>query len=121
MNNCNYIGSSEIREQQGGVFWLAFAYSEDNEQIQLPEGCGFLIGLYDMNGGLVASFKSSEGQVEYNDGIYLIKITHDISKKIVGEVLMEITVYSQDLTVVEHTTDIVRIVFDQRRNNKLLP
>lgn len=121
MSNCNNVGSSMLQEQQGGVFWLAFAYSEDNEQIQLPEGCGFLIGLWDANGELVASFKSSEGQVVYNEGIYRIKITHEISKKIVGEVTMEITVYSQDLSVVDYTTDNVRIIFDQRRNNKLLP
>ena len=106
--------------QRGGVFWLAFAYGEDDEQKQLPEGCGFLIGLWDNNGNLVASFKSSEGEVIENDGIYRIKITHEVSKKIVGEVSMEITIYKPDLTVVDHATDIVRIIFDDRRNNKLL-
>ena len=115
------FGSRAIQEQQGGVFWLAFAYGEDNEQKPLPEGMEFLIGLYDANGELIASFKSSEGQVEAVEGIYRIKITHDISKKIVGEAQMEITMYKPDLSEVEHTTDIVKIIFDQRRNNKLLP
>lgn len=121
MNNCNCNGgSSEVPLRQGEVFWLAFAYGEDDEQMQLPEGCGFLIGLYDSQDNLVASFKSSEGQVVENEGIYRIKITHEISKKIVGDVYMEITVYKPDLSVVDHATDIVKLIFAQRRNNKLL-
>lgn len=120
MSNCNFKGSSELPVQQGGVFWLAFSYKEDEEENTLPEGCEFLIGLWDAKGELIASFKTSEGQVVENEGIYRIKITHEISKKIVGAAFMEITVYKPDLTVVDHATDIVKITFDQRRNNKLL-
>lgn len=86
----------------------------------IPTGTQILVGMYDMKGNYITSYRTEDGTVEIHEDMYRFKLTHDVSKKIVGKVTLEITMHNADNSIVEHADEVLTLSFEPRRNNSLL-
>ena len=128
--NCNETGcgcgcdggvSTEVTIQQGDTFSLQFEYKEDDVPLVIPEGYDLICGIYDSMGALIQYGKISEGTVvPYENGTYLIEISHESSMRMVGEVSIELTLVDTDGRFVDHASDIVYMSAEPRNNNQLI-
>lgn len=107
--------------QQGDTFKLRFKYKEDDVASDLPIGQGLVAALYDRKWNLLQSAKTSDGTLAYEgDHVYSMVVTHESSMKMISVVYLEITIATEDLSLVDHAKQIVEMTFDTRKNNNLL-
>lgn len=107
--------------QQGDAFSLVFQYKEDGEAKPLPTGYDLIVGIYGMTGTLLKSAKLSAGTITLRaNGTYEMPVTHSESMSMLGQVTMELTIKNADGSLVDHSSEVVTMNFEPRRNNALL-
>lgn len=107
--------------QRGDAFGVNFVYREDHLPRPLQEGYQLIVGLYDEMGRLLKAGRTSDETITLRrDGTYTMQITHEDSMKMIGRVTMEITIASDKNEVVDHSANVVKMRFVERKNNQLL-
>lgn len=118
-NHSNHANGMTIR--QGESFSLVFQYNEDDTAMALPQGYDLLVGIYDTKGNVLKSATISGGGITANaNATYTMPITHEESMNMLGKVTIELTIFNDGHTVVDHASDVVVMTIEPRRNNALL-
>lgn len=121
-SNCECSGSlTSMVIPLGNTFPLIFEY-EDNGVVQpLPEGYHLIVGIWNYDNSLVISGSTKDGTIQpTQDDKYKMEIPHEVSMKMTTKVTIEMTIVNSDLTIVRHSSNMVSMVFEPRRNNALI-
>lgn len=116
---CNKKGLTPI--PGGNTYALSFQFMDGDNPVVLPQDYDLIVGIYDLYENLLKKGSYLEGSITLlPNNIYKLSVTHEESKKMEGQVIMEVTVANASRTVVAHSKDTVTIKVEYRRNNKLL-
>ena len=136
--NCNNMGSScggcgrgngvIATMQQGDTFPVYLAYKDDDVLSALENGWNIIAAFYNYKGELICEKRTARGEITVNeDGVYVFKVTHDESVKMLGKVGVELTLTEVPTTIhdqkdrnVYHGDKIVSVAFEPRMNNNLV-
>jgi hypothetical protein len=105
---------------KGNTFSVVFQYKEDGTPTQMPEGYDMVVGLYNYNGDVVIDARVSNGRLSFEQDRYILKVTHEESLSIEGSATIELTIINSNLEIVEHASDVIDMVFKDRKNNMIL-
>jgi len=122
---CNGGGSCNGMENIGGfqtgdTVPLQLKYMDEDGVIPIDEGYDVLVAFYDYKRNLITKGSISDGRLTFVDDHYEILIDHEESMKMIGKVVVEITVYKHDTSNVDHSDKLFSMAFDNRENNKLI-
>lgn len=106
--------------QTGDTVPLQLKYMDEDGVITIDEGYDVLVAFYDYKRNLIAKGSISDGRLLFVDDHYEILIDHEESMKMMGKVIVEITVYKPDASNVDHSDKIFSMTFENRENNKLI-
>ena len=114
--------------QQGDTFPVYLAYKDDDVLSALENGWNIIAAFYNYKGELICEKRTARGEITVNeDGVYVFKVTHDESVKMLGKVGVELTLTEVPTTIhdqkdrnVYHGDKIVSVAFEPRMNNNLV-
>lgn len=95
----------------GDTFSIVYKHMPEGVLTDLPEGYDYVLGLRQEGGTRPMTFRLSENQIEHveNSGIYTWKISHNLSKSLKDTVVVEMLIYSEDKSFVQHCNEPVYI------------
>lgn len=106
--------------QTGDTVPLQLKYMEDGTAIPVEEGYDVLVAFYDYKRNLITKGSISDGRLVFNEDHYDMVIYHDESLKMVGKVIVEVTIHKEDNSDVDHSDKMFTMTFEDRENNKLI-
>lgn len=116
--NCNNRCNGMLAVMQtGDTVPVQIVLKDGPTAVQLEEGSHILIGFYDAKRNLLLRVGTDDGRVTYSDGVYTVLVSHEESLRMKGKVSVELTVASDNGTVVYHGDRIPVVGFDGRMNN----
>lgn len=87
----------------GDTFQITYKHRQDGELTDLPEGYDLLFGLRQEGSAEVIIYSYRNGDIENPDnGVYIKRIDHELSKALSGTIVIEMVIYSRDGSVVLH-------------------
>ena len=90
----------------GDTFPIVYKHKPDGELSDLPEGYDYMIGLHQEGSTSVTVFSYQNGDIDNPDtGIYRWEISHDMSKNLKGNIIVEMVIYSRDASFVKHCSE----------------
>lgn len=122
MNEYGYNGTGNVMavKQQGDTFIVQMLNLLDRAVIEVEEGFDLTVAFYLADGRLVTKGSLSDGRIIQEDELYYMEITHDESVWMTGDVRIELTLSALDKSVVYHANDVLHVIFEPRRNNKII-
>ena len=122
MNKCEYNGMSNVMavKQQGDTFNVQMLNLLNQAVIEVEEGFDLTVAFYLADGRLVTKGSLSDGRIIQEEELYYMEITHDESVWMTGDVRIELTLSALDKSVVYHANDVLHVIFEPRRNNKII-
>ena len=94
----------------GDTFPIIYRHRQNGQIADLPVGYDYMIGLHKENGENITTFSYQNGDIERTElGTYVWKISHDLSKQLKGTVVVEMVVYSADLSYVHHCNEPIQL------------
>ena len=117
----NNIIKADVPLQSGDTYTLKLTYKENGVAADLPAGQDLVAAFYDCKGNLVQSARLGDGTLQsLGNHIYAMELTHEASARMTGQAFLELTIATDDLSLVDHAKQVVEYWFEPRRNNKLL-
>lgn len=122
MNEYGYNGTGNVLavKQQGDTFIVQMLNLLDRAVIEVEEGFDLTVAFYLADGRLVTKGSLSDGRIIQEEELYYMEITHDESVWMTGDVRIELTLSALDKSVVYHANDVLHVIFEPRRNNKII-
>lgn len=94
----------------GDTFGITYVHKQDDVVADLPDAYDYMIGLHQEGGNSIQTFSYQNGDIEKTaTGTYKWRIPHALSKSLSGNVIMEMVIYSADLSYVQHCNEPVRL------------
>ena len=107
--------------QQGDTFTLLFQYKEGDVAMVLPSGYDMVVAFYDRKNKPIQIGKVSDGTISYlGDNTYGMDVPHESSLLMTSSVYLEVTILTENKTIVDHAKQIVEFPFETRKNNDLI-
>lgn len=101
---------TQIERVAGDTFPIIYKHRQDGQIADLPEAYDYMIGLHKENGETITTFSYQNGDIIRTDvGTYVWRISHELSKKLKDIVVIEMVVYSADLSYVHHCNEPVHL------------
>lgn len=110
----------QIKLQQGDTFSINFQIKSNGELQDLDNDETIAIGFYDEYGyGKVFKLNEKDGiQYTGNKGIYTLFVPNELTRHFIGNVSVELVVYSNGKGEVSHSNNIIQLFFEERIINK---
>ena len=90
----------------GDTFPIDYKHKPKGVLSDLEEGYDYMIGLHQEGSKEVMTFSYQNGDITNPEkGIYQWKISHDLSKSLKGNIIVEMVIYSRDASLVKHCTE----------------
>ena len=90
----------------GDTFPITYTHKSNGVVADLPEGYDYMIGLRKEGEDAVTVFSYQNGDIKNTGtGIYRWEIRHELSKKLKGNIMVEMVIYSRDASVVKHCSE----------------
>ena len=119
--NCKRLSRNEvIPVPRGNTFRCVFKYKENGIAKEMPDGYDMIVGIYNYKGDVVIDASVSNGRLVFVQNSYVLKVTHEESLSMEGSATMELTIINSNLEEVEHASDVIDMVFEDRKNNRIL-
>lgn len=120
-NGCNATCNNEPRVvmQTGDTFPLYMTLKEGDTVIALDEGQELLVGIYDKAKKLLVRGGTDDGRVTYQDGVYVMTVTHGESLLLTNIAFVELSIASDEGNAVYHGDKVIPIRLEPRNNNGL--
>lgn len=94
----------------GDTFPIVYTHKQNGVVADMPEAYDCVIGLRNENGGSIITFSYQNNDIErVAEGTYRWKLPFELSKSLSGTVIIEIVVFSADLSYVQHSLESVRL------------
>ena len=110
--NCNRDNRVVIKKEitAGDTFSITYKHKQDGEIADMPEAYDLVIGLFDQNGARIAAYKYQDGDISNPEtGVYKWTISHEASVALPDLVVIKMTIYSADLSFVQHCNQVVYV------------
>ena len=94
----------------GDTFSIVYKHKPNGVLSDLPEGYDYMIGLRQEGGQSVMTFSYQNGDITNEEtGIYRWEITHELSKSLKGNIIVEMVIYSRYASFVKHCTEPIKL------------
>lgn len=105
----------------GDTFPIIYTHKSNGVVADLPEGYDYMIGLRQEDSPSVTVFSFQNGDIKNTDtGVYRWEISHELSQKLKGNIVVEMVIYSRDASFVKHCSEpIVLEVIESFMNEHL--
>lgn len=129
--NCNNMGSScsgcgsgavMIATMQQGDTFPVYSKPYNDEEIKLLDnGWDYIMCFRDYKGNLLLKASLKGGRITVDGTMYVLRVEHAESMKMLGKVYVETTVTSDNESNVYHGDRIFTMQFEPRKNNEIIP
>ncbi len=94
----------------GDTFSIVYKHKPEGVLTNMPEAYNLMIGLHTEGGSKVKTYSYQDDEIENPDtGIYRWTIEHELSKSLKGPVIVEMVLYSRDLSFVQHCGEPIKL------------
>ena len=95
----------------GDTFPIVYKHKPNGELADLPEGYDYMIGLHQDGSNAVTTYSYQNGDITNPEtGIYRWEISHELSKSLKGNIIVEMVIYSRDASFVKHCSEPIKLV-----------
>ena len=90
----------------GDTFPIDYKHKPNGVLSDLDDGYDYMIGLHQEGSKEVITFSYQNGDITNPEtGVYHWEITHELSKKLKGNIIVEMVIYSRNAKFVKHCTE----------------
>ena len=106
---CNKQKRPEMIKRQviaGDTFPIVSKHKPNGVLQDLPEGYDYMIGLRQEGSKSTTTFSYQNGDISNPEtGVYRWEVSHEMSKNLKGDIIVEMVVYSRDASFVKHCSE----------------
>lgn len=90
----------------GDTFPIVYKHKVNGTIVDLPEGYDYMIGLRQEGSQNVTTFSYLKGDITPDGiGTYRWEISHELSKSLKGDIVVEMVIYNSDGSFVKHCSE----------------
>lgn len=98
------------RVMAGDTFPIDYKHKPNGVLSDLDDGYDYMIGLHQEGSKEVLTFSYQNGDIANPEtGLYHWKISHELSKKLEGNIIAEMVIYSRDGSFVKHCSEPIEL------------